>query len=224
MRGSRSNPWRWTTDQRLTYVGQFVIEILTRIRDVVYALIASVFFAYLIFDPRNPITSRLPVWIQQGVAGASEDVAAGLAGRSLAAFGHAITVLEGTLIAAVFIIVPMVTAYLLLDLNHLKQRLAAIVPIERWRTTLTILAEVDDVIGGFVRGQLLVPLTVGVLITIALTLLHVPHSATLTNGWINAPLVTGAFVLIYEAEGHLIAPNVVAKQVRLSAFVAARAS
>jgi predicted PurR-regulated permease PerM len=44
-------------------------------------------------------------------------------------------------------------------------------------------------------------------------------SAVLTNGWINALLVVAAFVLIYEAEGHLIAPNIVGKQVKLSAFV-----
>jgi predicted PurR-regulated permease PerM len=40
----------------------------------------------------------------------------------------------------------------------------------------------------------------------------------LTNGWINALLVTVAFVAIYEAEGHLLAPVVVGRQVRLSAF------
>ncbi len=310
------------TDGRLTYllkclmvvvlilfVGQFLIEILTRIRTVIYILIASIFLAYLIFpavqwlrkrmglvaaivvvyvtilgsfavaalfivphiidnvdalgkqfpssvakfhalifDPHNPVTSRLPPWVQQGLAGAPNEVAKWLAGRSFAAFGHVITVLEGTLaILAVFVIVPMVTAYLLLDLEHLKRSLAAIVPEERWRTTLAILGEIDGVIGGFIRGQLFVALTVGILITIALTLLHVPYpflfgllagigdlipyvgavaayipavlSAVIGNGWINALVVTAAFVVIYEAEGHFIAPNVVGKQVRLSAFI-----
>jgi predicted PurR-regulated permease PerM len=41
----------------------------------------------------------------------------------------------------------------------------------------------------------------------------------LSNGWINALIVTVAFVAIYEAEGHFIAPNVVGRQVRLSAFI-----
>ena len=228
MRGTRKNPWRWMTDGRLTYllkclmilvlilyVGQFVIEILTRIRGVIYVLIASIFLAYLIFpaaqwlrrrmglvaaivviyatmlgtlavamlfiaphvienveglgkqfpllvarlhdlifDPRNPVTSRLPVWVREGLAGAPNEIAKYVTGRSLAAFGHVITVLEGTLaILAVFVIVPMVTAYLLLDLEHLKRSLAAIVPEERWRTTLGILADIDGVIGGFIRGQ-----------------------------------------------------------------------
>lgn len=202
----------------------------------------------LIFDPRNPITSRLPVWMQQGLAGVPTEIEKYMTGRSLAAFGHVITVLEGTLaIVAVFVIVPMVTAYLLLDLDHLKRSLAAVVPEERWRTTLSILAEIDGVIGGFIRGQLFVALTVGVLITVAMMLLHVPYpflfgllaavgdlipyvgavlayipavlSAAMSNGWINALIVTAAFVAIYEAEGHFIAPNVVGKQVRLSAFI-----
>lgn len=322
MRGSRSNPWRWVTDQRLTYalkwlmvvalilyVGQFAVEILAQIHTVVYVLIASVFLAYLIypavqwlrpriglvgaiaviyvtilgclvvaalfvvphvidnvnglvkeypaavkrldalvFDPRNPITSHLPDWLQNEIARAPDEVTAWITGRGIAALSHIVVVLEGTAaIVAIFVIVPMVTAYLLLDLSHLKQSLAAIVPEARWRTALAILADVDGVIGGFIRGQLFVALTVGILITIALTLLHVPYpflfgllaavgdlipyvgaviayipavlSAVLAHGWVNAFFVTLAFVAIYEAEGHFIAPNVVGKQVRLSAFV-----
>ena len=125
--------------------------------------------------------------------------------------------------------------------------LAAIVPAERWRATMRLLSEIDGVIGGFIRGQLLVALFVGVMITIALMVLGVPYpylfgvlaffgdlipyvgavlafmpaffSALLTNGWLNAVLVTVAFVTIYEVEGHLIAPNVVGREVKLSAFV-----
>ncbi len=44
-------------------------------------------------------------------------------------------------------------------------------------------------------------------------------SSLLNNGWVNALLVTGAIVIIYEVEGHLIAPNIVGSQVRLSPFI-----
>lgn len=109
-----------------------------------------------------------------------------------------------------------------------------------------LLADIDGVIGGFIRGQLIVALFVGVLITLALLFLRVPYaylfgllaffgdlipyvgavlaflpaflSALLTNGWVNALLVAVAFLAIYEVEGHLIAPIVVGRQVRLSAF------
>ncbi|MBV8374535.1 MAG: AI-2E family transporter [Candidatus Eremiobacteraeota bacterium] len=167
--------------------------------------------------------------------------------RGLQAFGQIFTVLAGTVaIVALFVIVPMTTAYLLLDLDHLKAILASVVPADRWRATTELLADVDGVIGGFIRGQLLVAVTVGILITIAMVLLRVPYpylwgllavvgdlvpyvgavvaaipaivSALLTNGWLNALLVTAAFVLIYEVEGHFLAPNIVGKQVKLSAF------
>jgi predicted PurR-regulated permease PerM len=94
---------------------------------------------------------------------------------------------------------------------------------------------------------LLVALSVGVLITIALLALHVRYAFILgivaaigdlvpyvgailaflpafaiawsTNGLVNALLVLAAFVVIFEAEGHLLAPNIVSKTVRLSPFV-----
>src|SRR5579862_5697465 len=72
MRGTRKNPWRWMTDQRITYllkclmvavlilyVGQFVIEILTRIQGVIYVLIASIFLAYLIFPTVQWLRRRM---------------------------------------------------------------------------------------------------------------------------------------------------------------------
>jgi predicted PurR-regulated permease PerM len=322
MRGSRSNPWRWVTEARVTYAlkllmvvvlafyaGQFVLEILVRIRAVVYILIGAVFLAYLIYpavqrlrrrmplvlaivvvysgiliglglvavfivphvmedvallvrhypdviarmhsllyDPNDPWAARMPSWMRDELANAPAQMGEWLRLRGLQAFGQVIIVLAGTVaVIAVFIVVPMVTAYLLLDLDRLKASLAAVVPAERWRATVGLLAEVDAVIGGFIRGQLLVALFVGVLITVALMLLRVPYpylfgllaalgdlipyvgavlafvpaflSSIMTNGWVNALLVTVAFVTIFEIEGHLIAPNVVGSQVRLSAFV-----
>ncbi|MBV9718901.1 MAG: AI-2E family transporter [Candidatus Eremiobacteraeota bacterium] len=322
MRGTRRNPWRWLTDRRVTYalkilmvlvlafyVGAFVIEILTRIRGVVYILVGAVFLAYVIYpavhrlarrmplvlaialvylamiaalvilalfivphvmedsqlvirrypdlvnrlhsivyNPKDPLTSHLPSWLQDQIAGLPDAVTTWLKIRGLQAFGQFATVLAGTVaVLAVFVVVPVVTAYLLLDLDHMKRSLASIVPEDRWRATLELFSDIDGVIGGFIRGQLLVAATVAIMITIAMMLLHVPYpylfgllagigdlipyvgavaaffpaffSAVITNGWINAGLVTVAFVAIYEMEGHFIAPNVVGKQVKLSAFI-----
>jgi len=202
----------------------------------------------LVYNPNYPIASRLPPWARDELADAPAAVVMWIQTRCLQTFGQVAALLAGTLaVVAVFVIVPVVTAYLLLDLDNLKAGLAAVVPDERWHATLTLLAGFDSVIGGFIRGQLLVAGTVGVMITGAMMLLHVPYpylfgllavvgdlipyvgavlafipallSAVLTNGWVNALLVTVAFVGIYELEGHLIAPNVVGRQVRLSAFV-----
>lgn len=328
MKGTQSDPRRWFTEARLThvlkilmvlvlafYVGQFVLEILVRLKTVVYILIGAIFLAYiiypavqwlrrrmplplrgqvvaaivlvylgivvafvvaalfivphivtdvemlvahypdiaarvhsLVYNPSDPVTSRLPAWMRNEIASAPAAIVAWLKTRGLQTFGHLATMLAGTVAAvAVFVVVPIVTAYLLLDLDNLRESLAEIVPKERWRATAGLAVEVEEVIGGFIRGQLLVALVVGILITIALLALHVPYaylfglvaavgdlipyvgavlafvpafaSAVVTNGWINGLLVALAFVVIYEVEGHLIAPNVVGRQVRLSAFV-----
>jgi predicted PurR-regulated permease PerM len=44
-------------------------------------------------------------------------------------------------------------------------------------------------------------------------------TAWLSNGIVNALFVAGAFVIIFEAEGHLLAPNIVSRTVSLSPFV-----
>jgi predicted PurR-regulated permease PerM len=322
MRGSRSNPWRWLTEARVTYTlkilmvlvlafyaGEFVLEILVRLRVVAYILIGAVFLAYVIYpaverlrsrmplvlaiavvylaivaafviavffiaphvmndiellarrypeliarlnsivnNPNDPFTSRLPDWARADLAGLPSAIVKWIETRGVQTFGQLASVLAGAVaLIATFVVVPVTTAYLLLDLEHLKGSLAAVVPKERWRATMGILSDIDGVVGGFVRGQLLVAAVIGVLVTIAMLLLHVPYpflfgllagfgdlipyvgavlaflpafiAAVLTNGWINGLLVALAFVLIYEAEGHFIAPNVVGKQVRLSPFV-----
>ena len=205
-------------------------------------------FHSFLYDAKNPYTSRLPAWMRNEIARIPAQLATWIRVRGVQVFGQIFTVLAGTVaIVALFVVVPMVTAYLLLDLDHLKASLAAVVPQERWRPMLSLLSELDGVIGGFIRGQLLVAVTVGILITVAMMLLHVPYpyiwgllavvgdlvpyvgavvacipavvSALISNGWVNALMVTGAFILIYEMEGHFIAPNVVGKQVKLSPFV-----
>lgn len=204
-------------------------------------------FNTLVNDPKNRLVASLPPWLRDEIARVPTQIAEWIKTRGLDTFGHIVVLLAGTVaIVALFIVVPMVTAYLLLDLDNLKAGLAAVVPPQRWRATMSLLADIDGVIGGFIRGQLLVALFVGVLITLALLLLRVPYpylfgllaflgdlipyvgavlaflpaflSAVLNNGWANGLLVAVAFVAIYEAEGHLIAPIVVGRQVRLSAF------
>jgi predicted PurR-regulated permease PerM len=202
----------------------------------------------IVYNPKDPLTSRLPPWIQNQLANVPSAIATWIRTKGLQTFAQLTTLLAGTIaIVAIFIVIPFVTAYLLLDLDHMKRSLAAIVPEEQWRATTSFLSDVDNVIGGFIRGQLLVAAMIGVLITVALIIIRVPYpylfglmagigdlipyvgavaaffptfiAAVLTNGWLSGLFVAAAFVLIYEAEGHFIAPNVVGKQVKLSAFI-----
>lgn len=195
----------------------------------------------------NGASAALPDWLRNEIGHAPEEISGWVRNRGVETVGKALSLLTGVAAAvATFVIIPVLTAYLLLDLENLERTLAAVVPEARWRATLSLLRDVDRVVGGFIRGQLLVALSVGVLITLALLALHVrgpfllgliaavgdliPYvgavlafvpaflSALIGNGWTGAVFVTVAFVLIYEAEGHLIAPNIVSRQVKLSPF------
>ena len=201
-----------------------------------------------LYDPKDPLTSRLPNWMRDEIARIPAQFAGWVKTRGVASAGHVVLVVAGGFAAvATFVIVPLMTAYLLLDLEHLQRTLSSIVPQRHWRATVGLLSDIDAVVGGFVRGQLLVALSVGVLITIALLVLHVRYAFILgiiaaigdlvpyvgavlaflpafsiawsTNGLVNALLVLAAFVVIFELEGHLLAPNIVSKTVRLSPFV-----
>ncbi|HKE36252.1 MAG TPA: AI-2E family transporter, partial [Candidatus Baltobacteraceae bacterium] len=190
----------------------------------------------LINNPNDPITSHLPAFVREELARVPSQVVAWFKEHGVATFGHVLTVLAGVaVVGATFIVIPLITLYLLLDLDNLKLMVSSVIPEQRWRATVRLLGEFDSVIGGFVRGQLLVAVTVGVLITLAMWILHVPYpfllgliaaigdlvpyvgaivaylpaalSAVINNGVLNAVFVTVAFIAIYEAEGHLIAPN-----------------
>ena len=202
----------------------------------------------LVYDPNDPVTSRLPDWMRAEISRIPKELAAWVQVRGFESASRVVVVVAGGFAAVTtFVIIPLVTAYLLMDLEHLQRGLQSIVPPRRWRGLVDLLREIDGVVGGFIRGQLLVALSVGVLITIALWLLHVPYpfffgliaaigdlvpyvgallaflpafgTAWLSNGIVNALFVLGAFVVIFEAEGHFLAPNIVSRTVSLSPFV-----
>lgn len=202
----------------------------------------------ILHDPSDPFTSRLPEWIRNEITRIPAELAAWIKTHAAESASHAFVVLAGGITAvATFVIVPLMTAYLLLDLENLQRALMTVIPARYRSATTSFLVEIDAVVGGFIRGQLLVALCVGVLIAIALIALHVRYAfflgalaaigdlvpyvgailaflpafgiAWANNGLINALLVLAAFVVIFEAEGHLLAPNIVSKTVRLSPFI-----
>lgn len=199
-------------------------------------------------DPNNPILARLPPAVRESVVAIPERVGEWFRVHGTQALQSAFTVLAGAFAAvATFIIIPLFTAYLLLDLERLKRSLERIVPASRWQNTLSFLAEIDAIVGGFIRGQVFVALCVGIGLTIVLLLLHVRYAfllgvaatigdlipyvgavlvfipsvaiALITNGWVNALLVVVAFLIVYEIEGHLLAPMIVSTQVKLSPLI-----
>jgi predicted PurR-regulated permease PerM len=316
------DPWRRYTERRITYALKVLLTIvlaiylcqtafglIERLRAVVFVLIGTVFFAYLIYpavhwlrrrmptalgilivyaaiivgvvsigwfivphvtsdvvtfmrqypaladrvnrllyDPNDPLTANLPDWLRAEISRFPKEIATWVQVRGFESASRVLLVVAGGFAAiTTFVIIPLVTAYLLMDLEHLQRGLQSVVPPRHWRGLVDIFRDIDGVVGGFIRGQLLVALSVGVLITIALLILRVPYpfffgliaaigdlvpyvgallaflpafgTAWLSNGIVNALFVAGAFVLIFEAEGHLLAPNIVSRTVSLSPFV-----
>ena len=200
-----------------------------------------------IHRPRDPIVSRMPDWLKHEILIAPDRIVTWTRLHGLEAISHAMQLVLGTVAAvASVIVVPVLAAYLLMDSENVKRNFIAIIPERRRDATLTILGELEQVIVGFIRGQLLVGLSIGIIITVALLLLHVPYAvligalaglldfipyvgpvlafvpalfiALFNNGPTSALWVTLVFVAANQIEGHLIAPQIVSRSISLSPF------
>src|SRR5262249_30421099 len=134
--------------------------------------IAASYTSY-ITNPRDPVVSRLPDWIRDELLKASAFIVDWVRTHGAEATSHALTLVLGAFtVIATFVIIPLLSIYLLADLDRLRAGLYGIVPRNRWETASTLIGEID----GFIRGQLIVAATVGLLLTIALLFLDVPYA------------------------------------------------
>ena len=205
-------------------------------------------YAAYVNNPHDPILTRLPDSVRADMLKFPQYVTDWLRTHGAEAASHLVTVLAGAFsIIATFVIIPLLSIYLLADLDRLRDSFYKIVPRQRLSATTKLMEQIDGVIGGYVRGQLIVAVTVGILLTIALLILHVPYAfllglvaavgdlvpyvgavltfipavgiAAANNGWGNAAIVAVVFVAIYQLEGHIISPMIVSRQVKLSPLV-----
>jgi predicted PurR-regulated permease PerM len=146
--------------------------------------------------------------------------------------------------AALFIAIPVTSVYMLLEAAPLKRFVLALLPPPGRATADRVLSKMDRVLGGYIRGQVLVALTIGTMSSAMLALLHVPYAivigawagvmdvipylgaaagaipgvllALVANGLGDAAAVSAGFALIFELEGNLIAPKIVSRTVGVS--------
>ena len=117
---------------------------------------------------------------------------------------------------------------------------------ERWRTSLLI-AVVNQVVGGYVRGTLTLAALIGVLVGAGMFVLHVPYAVllgvlaffmefipiigvlisgtvcigiALFTGTTTALLVAGYFVVVHVIEGDVVGPRILGKAVGVHPAVA----
>jgi predicted PurR-regulated permease PerM len=193
----------------------------------------------------NPIVTHFPPALRGYATKVPEQLAIelkhfseGFTARVVPALFSVVTV------GALTVAIPVVSIYMLAESTMMKRFFARMVPAPRRELAMDILADVDGVIGGFVRGQLIVAAVIGLLATVALLVLHVPYAvligawagiadvipyvgpfagaipaalvALFTNGWPNAVAVMVAFTIINQFEGHVLGPRVVGSTVNVT--------
>ncbi|AOW14040.1 AI-2E family transporter [Hydrogenophaga crassostreae] len=104
------------------------------------------------------------VWLRELVAGHESDLLGGLM-SSLRIGGSALAAVFGNLV-----LTPIVAYYLLLDWSNMVERVKGLIP-PRWRAKVqSFLDETDEVLGQYLRGQLLVMAVLAVFYTVGLAL------------------------------------------------------
>jgi predicted PurR-regulated permease PerM len=105
-------------------------------------------------------------------------------------FGRLLSFTRGVLdLALILILGPILAFYLLVDLPKMKRALRAMIPARRRPEADTLFLKIGKAVGGFVRGQLLVALFVGVASAVGLFIVGLPF-------WAVVGLVVGLFNLI----------------------------
>jgi len=196
-------------------------------------------------NPKNPLLAHAPTALRTEIAAAPRQIVTWVQTHGAATIGNAVMVLVGTVaFIGACVAIPVLGAYLLYDSETIKRFFIGFIPARRREATLTLLGELERVIGGFIRGQLLVGLSVGTLIAIGLTFIGEPYAiligaiagaldlipyigpviaaipaltiAFVSGGFPLAVKVAVVFVLANQAEGHIIAPNIVSRTIQLS--------
>lgn len=198
-----------------------------------------------LLHPTDPLLSRIPEVLRLDLANAPERTVAyfrtHLFGLSAWAFA---TVRSAADIAILVVAIPVASIYMLSEAERIKRFFISLIPSRIRPKTLDILTDLNLAVGGYVRGQLIVAGTVGVLASILLSALHVPYAqlvglwagladilpyigpfagaipgialAIHANGITNGLLVLAGFVAINQLEAHLLLPRIIARTVNLT--------
>ena len=200
-------------------------------------------------DPIDaPLLQRLPEGVRQTIA-SNAGKAGALAGGAAAGFGtHALGILSGTTSALIDVALVLgLTLLVVGDLASIQTFAARLVPRRYRSETLGFMNDVDRVVGGFVRGQVLLALGVGLLGTIVLLAVGVPYALLLgllagvvsivpivgpivavlpvllvaffTVGAFKAIVVLALFAVILALQQNVLTPLVVSKSVGVTPLV-----
>jgi predicted PurR-regulated permease PerM len=175
------------------------------------------------------------------------------AGAIAAALGaslglQALGILRGTVTFVVdLLLVLTLTFFFVTDVERIRTGFMRLVPKNARQETASFIDDADVVVAGFVRGQVILALIIGVAAMVILLIMRVPYAlllavvagvaslipilgefiggipmfvvALVAAGPIRALIVLGLFILVFEAQGRVLAPIIVGKSVGVSALV-----
>lgn len=147
-------------------------------------------------------------------------------------------------IVIMIVLTPFMTFFLLKDAPRLKKAFIQIIPNRYFEMALILIHKIDDQLGNYIRGQILVSLIIGALSTLALYFLDVPYFffigciaglanmipyfGPITGGTIAAVVnlidkgqlnaifgVIMAFAVIRLIDDTIISPNILARSVEI---------
>ncbi len=198
-----------------------------------------------IYSDNLPFMQHASPSARQAIDAAVTGFAASLRTNALFATNHIMgAALSFVSLAALLIAIPATSIYMLLEAHSAKRFFLETLPYRYRIKADDIIRQIDIVLGGFVRGQVLVAVTVALMVATMLEILRVPYAiligvwagvldlipylgaaagavpavlvALLTKGIVDAGLASAGFAVIFELEGNLIAPKIVSRTVGVS--------
>jgi predicted PurR-regulated permease PerM len=198
-------------------------------------------------DPNNRFFHVLPPDERRYLATIPAQMGAFLQTNALGTAQKTIDVVLSTVsVLATVIVVPVLAAYMLLDAENIKRGFLGLLRPRAQAKAEMLIAELDKVVGGFIRGQLIDGSILGTLLTVMLFGMHVPYAlligvfsgalnfipyagaliafvpavilAFTYNGVTNAVIVAILIVVIHQIDGNFISPRVLKENVGLSPF------
>jgi predicted PurR-regulated permease PerM len=174
---------------------------------------------------------------QQQLVGSLSNVAGSLASGLVPMLGG----VAGSLLNILLTVV--ISIYLLVDGDRPIRWILQIIPRSRRGQATTTIEMVRRVVGGYIRGQVLLCAIIGFLAGVGLLVLGFPYAAllgvltfitefipvlgtifagtiaivlALTQGWVMAVEVLVFFILLHLLEGYILAPRLVGRAVQLN--------
>lgn len=145
--------------------------------------------------------------------------------------------------AAVLAIMFILTLYLILDEDGIKKFFISLLPLKQKTRLISIAHKIGIKLGGWLRGQIVLGIAIGVIVYVGLTLMHIPYALTLallaglleiipiigpivsaipailiafTISPTTALMVTIFYIIVQELENKLLVPKVMQYTVGLN--------